>query len=110
MSLTRRQILKLLALGVGSLELDIDSLLWVPGKKTIFIPKYPKHISASQIAAAELERIIPYIKDIFERDSMFYEVIAKEHHIRHEREVKREMQHLIDTQEVYDKSRDGKIH
>lgn len=37
MSLSRRQILKLLALGVGGLELDIDLPLWVPSK-TIFVP------------------------------------------------------------------------
>ena len=40
--MNRRQLLKLLALGVGSLELDIDSLLWVP-TKTIFIP-HPKQV------------------------------------------------------------------
>ena len=40
--MNRRQLLKLLALGVGGLELDIDLPLWVP-TKTIFIP-HPKQV------------------------------------------------------------------
>jgi len=86
--MTRRQLLKLLALGVGSLELDLDSLLWVPGKKTIFIPDTPKGMSLAQICAAELEYILPHMKNLFERDNLFYEVLAKEAHIISEREMK----------------------
>jgi hypothetical protein len=106
MGMTRRQILRLLALGVGSLELDIDSLLWVPGKKTIFIPDVPKHVSMSQIVAAELERIVPHIRSIFERDDLFYEVLAKEAHIMSERAMKVP----LELKPGYVKSRDGKIH
>lgn len=38
MSLSRRNLLKLIASGVVGHTLDIDRLLWVPGEKTIFIP------------------------------------------------------------------------
>lgn len=40
--MNRRQLLKLLALGVGGLQLDVDLPLYVP-VKTIFIP-HPKQV------------------------------------------------------------------
>ncbi len=101
--MNRRQLLKLLALGVGSLELDIDSLLWVPGKKTIFISNPPKSISMSQIVAMEYERILPRLKGIFEQDNMFYEVLAKEAEIISEREMRIPL-------ELFNKPTDGKVH
>ena|SRR5215471_6568737 len=75
--LSRRHLLRLIASGVVGHTLDIDRLLWVPGKKTIFIPpaRY-KWITESQIVAIELERILPRIREMFQRDDLFYQHIA----------------------------------
>jgi len=78
MSLSRRTFLRLALSGVAgtlaSQELDWDRLLWVPGRKTIFIPNNPT-ISVSQIVAIELERVLPRIREIFERDDLFYKLL-----------------------------------
>ena len=74
METTRRSFLKLLALGVIGHELDIDRLLWVPGQKTIFLPA-SKGVSLSEIVALEMERMIPKLRTLFERDDMFYTAI-----------------------------------
>jgi hypothetical protein len=72
--MNRRQLLKLLASGVVGSTLDVDRLLWVPGAKTIFLPTTQIHRpTESQILALELERIIPHIKELFEKDSVFYQ-------------------------------------
>lgn len=68
--MNRRQLLKLLALGVAGHTLDIDRLLWVPGSKTIFIPK--PTLSLSEIVAAEWAAIAPKMHQLFERDDTFY--------------------------------------
>lgn len=75
MSLSRRTFLRFLASGVAgtvaSAELDIDRLLWIPGTKTFFIPENPT-ISLSQIVAMEMERILPTLVTLFDRDDVFY--------------------------------------
>lgn len=68
--MNRRQLLKLLALGIVGHTLDIDRLLWVPGQKKIFLPT--GGISYASIIEAELARITPKIKTLFERDDVFY--------------------------------------
>ena len=73
----RREFLKFLAMGVAGHVLDPEELLWVPGKKTIFIPDMPKGITTSQIIALELERIVPKIRDLFERDDLFYSALKE---------------------------------
>jgi hypothetical protein len=77
MSLTRRDFLRLIALGVVAQELDIERLLWVPGEKTIFLPTNPT-ISLSQIVATEIERMLPKIRTLFERDDIFYRHMVEE--------------------------------
>lgn len=77
MSLTRRDFLRLIALGVVAQELDIERLLWVPGEKTIFLPSNPT-ISLSQIVAMEIERMLPKIRTLFERDDIFYRHMVEE--------------------------------
>lgn len=74
--MNRRQLLKLLALGVAGHTLDIDRLLWVPGSKTIFIPS--PSISLGEIVALEFERIIPHLRNLFERDDTFYRLLRTE--------------------------------
>lgn len=71
----RRAFIKLLSAGaIGSTyDWDLDKLLWLPGQKKIFIPN---KIRTAQIVAVELERIIPHIKRMFERDDVFYQVIG----------------------------------
>jgi hypothetical protein len=75
--MNRRQLLKLLALGVAGHTLDIDRLLWVPGSKTIFLPSTNPSLSLSEIVAIELERIIPHLRTIFEREDTFYSSLKK---------------------------------
>jgi hypothetical protein len=78
MSLNRRNFLRLLALGVVGHELDLDRLLWVPGEKTIFIPsEIHMGMTTSQIVMIELERILPKIRTLFEKDDIFYSVITR---------------------------------
>jgi hypothetical protein len=67
--MNRRQLLKLLGLGVIGHTLDVDRLLWVPGAKKIFIPE-PRE---AQIIAIELERVLPKVKELFERDIYFFQ-------------------------------------
>jgi len=83
--MNRRQLLKLLAAGgVGSISshvLDIDRLLWVPGAKTIFIPAPPPvvvatgHITVAMIEQAYQNIMLPRIRELFERDDVFYKLI-----------------------------------
>jgi hypothetical protein len=74
----RRAFLRILALGVVGHELDIDRLLWVPGSKTIFLPtETHKSLTTSQIIALEMERVLPKIATLFERDDTFYRLINK---------------------------------
>jgi len=81
MSLSRRTFLRFLASGVAgtvaSAELDIDRLLWIPGTKTFFIPNNPT-ISMSQIVAMEMERILPRLVTLFERDDIFYKALTSQ--------------------------------
>lgn len=74
--MNRRALLKLLATGALGHVLDVDKLLWVPGAKTIFLPSLTK-LTESQIIAIELERILPKIKVLFERDDTFFEALSK---------------------------------
>lgn len=73
--MNRRQLLKLLSLGIVGHTLDIDRLLWVPGRKKIFLPT---RISISQITAIELERILPHVTKLFDRDDLFWTTLNKD--------------------------------
>jgi hypothetical protein len=75
--MNRRELLKLIALGIVGHELDIDRLLWIPGQKTIFIPPETKSLTLSQIVDLEMKRMLPYVKQMFERDDMFYRAISR---------------------------------
>lgn len=73
--MNRRELLRLLALGVVSHTLDIDKLLWVPGQKTIFIPSKFKGLSYSYITDIKMARLAPQIQIkalLFERNCVFY--------------------------------------
>jgi hypothetical protein len=74
--MNRRELLKLLGMGVIGYTLEVDKLLWVPGQKTIFLP-HSKYISMSQIVDIEIQRIIPKLKYLFERDDTFYAALDK---------------------------------
>jgi len=58
--------------------LDVDKLLWVPGAKTFFIPTEIKRLTSAEIIAAELERIQPRLRMLFERDDRFYSMLTKQ--------------------------------
>ncbi len=71
----RRQFLKALGISSTALVLDPELLLWVPGQKKIFLPSElvkPIYFNESAIIALELERLTPYIRDIFASDNLFY--------------------------------------
>lgn len=74
--MNRRELLKLLAMGVVGHTLDVDRLLWVPGEKTIFLPPVTG-LTLSQVIAVEMERVIPRIRELFERDDIFYSRLSK---------------------------------
>lgn len=77
--MNRRQLLRLLALGVVGHTLDIDRLLWVPGQKTIFLPVTIKPVSwdIGTVVAMEINRISKYLPLLFERDDTFYRVMDR---------------------------------
>lgn len=60
----------------ASLDIDWDRILYVPGEKKIFLPS-THHITESEIVAAELARILPYVRNLFERDDIFYAKIQE---------------------------------
>ncbi len=77
--MNRRTFLRILATGVAGLELDVDRLLWVPGAKTIFLPtEHHYSLDYSSIIEIELERILPKIATLFERDDTFYRLLKKD--------------------------------
>ena len=76
--MNRRSFLRLLVIGAIAETIDVERLLWIPGQKTIFLPKTIHHPSYSEIVALELERMVPHIKVLFERDSIFYNLLEKE--------------------------------
>lgn len=65
----------MIAMGAAGMVVDPELLLWKPGAKTIFLPNMPQGITASEIIALEMQRIIPRIRDLFERDDLFYSAI-----------------------------------
>ena len=72
----RRHFIRLLGLGTGAL------LVPEPIRKYFFFGgvKYRVRkggISTSQIVALEMERILPKVRSLFERDDLFYAQIAK---------------------------------
>jgi len=78
----RREFLRAFLSGVAGYTLDVDRLLWIPGQKTIFLPSQQQteyfniiNKTHAEIVALELERIVPYIKPLFERDSVFYAML-----------------------------------
>ena len=79
MSLNRRTFIRaILASGVAH-TLDLDKLLWIPGQKTIFLPSRLIHrLTESQIIALEIERLTPKIRQLFERDDLFYRALSKQ--------------------------------
>lgn len=60
----------------ASLDIDWDRILYVPGERKIFLPS-THHITESQIVAAELARILPYVRNLFERDDIFYAKLSE---------------------------------
>jgi hypothetical protein len=71
--MNRRELLRLLAMGVIGHTLDVDKLLWIPGQKKIFLPS--PGVNVSEILATEWERVIPKVKELFEREDHFYRLI-----------------------------------
>jgi hypothetical protein len=74
--MNRRDFLRLMLAAPAAAYVDYEQLLWVPGEKTIFIPSGTEFLSMSQIVALEMERILPHIGDLFDRDSYFFKAIG----------------------------------
>lgn len=77
--MNRRQLLKLLSMGLVGYELDIDKLLWIPGKKTFFLPSiettYPPLTSMMDIVMVEWDKVKAQLICMFERDDYFFKRI-----------------------------------
>lgn len=71
----RRRLLKLLALGVVGLELDIDRLLWVPGEKKFFIPTGNLAQEFNRLIDLQVQRNLTELLQLFERDYRFFTMI-----------------------------------
>lgn len=72
---TRRNFLKFLLMGAGGMVVDPELLLWKPDAKKIFIMDVPAGISYAEIINLEVMRMVPHIRDLFERDDLFYQAI-----------------------------------
>lgn len=73
--MNRRDLLKFLLTAPIAATLDVEKLLWIPGEKTIFLP--PIHrLTESQIVALEIERMMPKVRYLFEKDDTFYKMIV----------------------------------
>ena len=73
----RRKFIQMIAAGSIAATFDVEKLLWLPGEKKIFIPS-PQIVNPSDISyiiAEELERMIPQIRKLFERDNTFFSYI-----------------------------------
>jgi hypothetical protein len=81
----RRRFIQLVtSSAIGVYSLDPERLLWVPGEKTIFIPPPRKLIFASEVVAAEMERVMSVIGELFEKDNLLYEVLSDKPEYKHE--------------------------
>jgi hypothetical protein len=72
----RRTFLRhLLALPIAA-TLDVEKMLWIP-RTIITVPTMPyrRSVTMTQIIELELARLQPRIKDLFERDDIFYKMI-----------------------------------
>lgn len=75
--MNRRTFISLLMSSAAAHTLDIDKLLWIPGQKTFFLPPKRIHaVSMSEIIALEMERMLPNIRQLFERDDVFYRALS----------------------------------
>lgn len=73
----RRAFIRAILASSVAHTLDIDKLLWIPGQKTIFLPSIHR-LTESQIIALEIERLTPRIRQLFERDDLFYRALSKQ--------------------------------
>jgi hypothetical protein len=72
---SRRDVMKLLLMGASAMEMDPELLLWTPNKSRVVVPA--KGLTVDQIVATEVERMMPILVNIFERDDMFYKAIKE---------------------------------
>jgi hypothetical protein len=71
--MNRREFIKGVLLAVAAThDFDVERMIWVPGEKTIFIPSPNHGITMSEIVAVEMERVLPKIREMFERNDTFY--------------------------------------
>lgn len=70
--MNRRDFLKFLLVTPAAEFVDYEKLLWIPGEKTIFLPS---KLTLDEILAIEMERLLPTVKKLFERDDTFYAVL-----------------------------------
>lgn len=74
--MNRREFFRLGAAAIAGLAIDPEELLWVPSRSRIFVPGIAR-LSTSQIVAAEMERILPHVRTLFQRDDLFYRSLGR---------------------------------
>lgn len=76
--MNRREFLRLSIAVTAGLTIDPEELLWVPNRSRIFVPSGLRTASMAEIVAVEMERIIPKLAMLFERDDTFYRALTKD--------------------------------
>lgn len=72
--MNRRDFIKFLLTTPIAARLDVEQILWVPGK-TIFLPS--QGLSLTEILEIERSRILPKIQRLFEQDDLFYKILKQ---------------------------------
>jgi hypothetical protein len=75
--MNRRSFFKASIAALAGLAIDPEELLWVPSRSRIFVPSNLIRPNISEIVALEMERMLPYVRTLFERDDTFYSILQK---------------------------------
>jgi len=75
--MNRRGFLGSLAAAISAATLDPEKLLWVPGKKTIFVPPLNVNPTLDELNQITLKYITPGLLDTLFRPDLFTEYLRK---------------------------------
>lgn len=89
--INRRTLLKWMLTTPLALTMDVEKLLWIPNQSIVVPSQYVplreifyggacgggKTLTAYKIYEMERERILPHLKELFEKSSLFYASLAQ---------------------------------